>query len=247
MAFRRRAALWSLVGSAGFLLLPWYAVPDGFLGMSWLAGGWADRDVAPAVLQAIRFGRLWLIPPGLALAGALTACGFVRDRRALGPWLIALGAAGVLYTLAQGFAIGLNCWPSPVLERILGPLADRQSGMGMGAVAVCSSFLFLLSTGLAARGAFRGDGFVAGAVVLVAVLVGLFTLFPVVRILSAAVQADGGAPSPAAFTRGSSLGRSGGWIAWPSKASAAWPGTRSCSRSSRPQRPPPSAWPSPSW
>jgi len=74
---------------------------------------------------------------------------------------------------------------------------------------VLASFLFLFATGLAARGYFRSDAFVAGAVVLVAVLVGLFTFFPVVRILMSAAQADGGALSMSAL-----LGRLGTAKVW---------------------------------
>jgi iron(III) transport system permease protein len=74
---------------------------------------------------------------------------------------------------------------------------------------VLVSFLFLFSTGLASRGYFRSDIFVAGAVVLVAVLVGLFTFFPVVRILMSAAQADGGAFSVTAL-----LGRLGTAKVW---------------------------------
>jgi iron(III) transport system permease protein len=53
----------------------------------------------------------------------------------------------------------------------------------------------LFSLGLAARGFFRGDAFVAGAVVVVAVLVGLFTFYPVARIVLSAVQGSDGALS----------------------------------------------------
>jgi len=194
---RRSALIWSILGSLGFLLLPWYALPDCLFALGWPARMLAERDLAPAVLQAVKFGRPWLLAPGLVLMGALVATGLAP--RAFGRSLVLLGAAGFLYTLAQGFAIGLSGWSWPFLQRLFGALDDRQLGLGGGALVVLASFLFLFSTGLAARGYFRSDVFVAGAVVLVAVLVGLFTFFPVARILTSAAQADGGAPSVGAL------------------------------------------------
>ena len=118
---RRSAVIWSALGSAGFLLLPWYA---------------AERDLAPAVLQAARFGRPWLILPGLILPGLILLVALavlVLAPTAFGRPVLILGAAGFLGTLAQGFAIGLS-----------------QPGMGAGALVVLAAFLFLCSTGLAA-------------------------------------------------------------------------------------------------
>src|SRR5207302_9530166 len=86
-----------------------------------------------------------------------------------------LGGAGFVYIVVQGFAI------------------DRQPGMGLGAALVSTSLLMLCSLGLAALGFFKGDAFVAGAVMVVAALVGLFTLYPVARILLRAVQGSDGA------------------------------------------------------
>ncbi|PYM45495.1 MAG: iron ABC transporter permease [Candidatus Rokuibacteriota bacterium] len=204
---RRSALIWSILGSLGFLVLPWYALPDGLFGLGWPARMLAERDLAPAVLQAVKFGRPWLLVPGLVLMVALVATGLAP--RVFGRSLVLLGAAGFLYTLAQGFAIGLSGWSWPFLERLFGALDDRQLGLGGGALVVLASFLFLFATGLAARGYFRSDAFVAGAVVLVAVLVGLFTFFPVVRILMSAAQADGGALSMSAL-----LGRLGTAKVW---------------------------------
>jgi iron(III) transport system permease protein len=57
----------------------------------------------------------------------------------------------------------------------------------------------LFSVGLAERGFFKGDAFVAGSVVAVALLVTTFTFFPVVKILVQAVQDNDGAFSITAF------------------------------------------------
>jgi len=197
---RRTAIVWSLLGGAGFLFLPWYAIADGVWGGSWLSRFAVERDMAPAVLQATRFGRPWLLVPGVVLLAAL-AIGLATKSRPGGRALMALGAAGFLYTLAQGFAIGLSGWSWPLLERLFGVIGGRQIGMGAGTLVVTTGSLFLFSTGLAARGHFRADGFVSGSVTLVTVLVGLFTFFPVARILATAVVDDEGALSAAAFAQ----------------------------------------------
>jgi iron(III) transport system permease protein len=196
---RRSAIAWSLLGGIGFLLVPWYALADGVWGFGWLARLLIDRDLAPAIVQSTRLGRPWLGVPGLVLLAALIGAVLTADRAALGRRLTMLGAGGFVFTLGQGFAIGLSGWSWPFLERLFGALDDRQPGLGLGALVVAASFLFLFSTGLAARGAFRGDGFIASSVVLVTVLIGLFTFFPVARILASAVVADQGAFSATAF------------------------------------------------
>jgi iron(III) transport system permease protein len=71
--------------------------------------------------------------------------------------------------------------------------------MGLGAALVATSFGMLFSLGLARRGHFKGDPFVAASVVGVATLVALFTFFPVARILISALQDGAGLFSLAAL------------------------------------------------
>jgi len=199
MASHRRALLaWLIVGAVGFVLLPWYALQDTVLGVAWLRD-WATIEDAPAVLQAFRFARMWLAPLGaLLVAGfALLAPRIGRRTRANG--MIAVGAAGFAYLLAQGFAIGPAGWSFDVLTHGFGPLAGRQYGLGMGACLVASAFAMIASLGLAGRGYFKGDAFVAGAVIAIGALIAVFTFFPVLTILIQAVQNNEGAVSLAAF------------------------------------------------
>ena len=195
---RGSIAVWLAVGAAGFLLLPWYALQDSVFLLGWVPH-FGSKEAAPAWLQASLHGRIWLWPLGglLALAGLLLAPGLARATRANA--LIAIGAAGVAYFFAQGFAIGPTGWYYDALARGLPALAGGQYGVGLGAALVATAFAMLFSVGLAARGLFKGDAFVAGSVVAVASLVMVFTFFPVFRILLSAVEDAAGAFSLAAF------------------------------------------------
>ena len=192
MTPHRRALLaWLIVGATGLLLLPWYALQDTVLGVAWLRN-WSHSDNAPALLQALRHGRSWLLPLFvlLAAAAALLAPRLGRAGRANG--LIAIGAAGFVWVLVQGFAIGPAGWNFAVLADMFGPLSARQYGMGLGACLTATAFAMILSLGLAERGLFKGDAFVAGTVVAIAILIAVFTFFPVFKILVQAIQDNDG-------------------------------------------------------
>ncbi len=103
------------------------------------------------------------------------------------------------YILAQGFAIGPAGWNYAVLSDVFGPLPARQFGMGLGACFTATAFAMMLSLGLAGRGFFKGDAFVAGTVVAIAVLIAVFTFFPVFTILVQAIQGNDGEYSLAAL------------------------------------------------
>ena len=75
--------------------------------------------------------------------------------------------AGFVYLFAQGFAIGPRGCRIRVARRVLGTLAGGQYGMGLGATLVATAFAMLFALGLAERGYFKGDAFVAGSVVAV--------------------------------------------------------------------------------
>jgi iron(III) transport system permease protein len=195
---RRALSIWLVAGAAGFLHVPWYAVPDTVWAPGWLAD-FTGKDNAPALLQALRYGRVWLAPLAvlLAAAAALLARGIGRRTRARA--LIGIGTAGFAWFFVQGFAIGANGWAFETLARLFGPLANGQYGMGLGAFLVASTFAMLLALGLAGCGYFKGDGFVAGTVVTITALVAVFTFFPVAKILVSAAQDNDGAYSATAF------------------------------------------------
>jgi iron(III) transport system permease protein len=200
MMIHRRALLgWLIVGAAGFLLMPWYALQDSVLSVGWLAD-WTGPDNAPALLQVLRHGRPWLLPPGLLLLAGAVLWALGLEHRAGANCMIVVGATGFVYLLVQGFAIGAGGWNYDALTRAFGTLAEKQSGLGLGACLVATAFAMIFSLGLAARGRFNGDAFVSGTVVAVGLLVALFTFFPVVRILIQAVQDNDGMFSLHSFT-----------------------------------------------
>src|SRR5437660_8214335 len=127
-------------------------------------------------------GRVWLLPLGLLLAAFTPLLRPTVARRNRANGLIALGAIGFLYLALQGFAIGPR---GVVLESLSGMpgLSVGQYGIGLGATLTATAFAMLFSVGLAEGGFFKGDAFVAGSVVAVALLVTTFTFFPVMKIL----------------------------------------------------------------
>jgi iron(III) transport system permease protein len=196
-ALQRTLLLWLAVGVAGFVLLPWYSVQDSLLGIGWIKD-FAAKDNAPAILQASLHGRIWLLPLGALLAAAAPLLRASLSRRRRANALIMLGAAGFIYLALQGFAIGPR---GVVFETLHAPssLAIGQYGIGIGATLTATAFAMLFSAGLAERGFFKGDAFVAGSVVAVTLLVATFTFFPVLKILVQAAQDNDGAFSLSAF------------------------------------------------
>src|SRR5687767_11948189 len=61
----RAARWWLAVGWAAMLLLPWYALEDGFFSLAWLNDPWGE-EAAPLIVQVLRHGRIWLAPLLLA-------------------------------------------------------------------------------------------------------------------------------------------------------------------------------------
>jgi iron(III) transport system permease protein len=202
MSSRQRAlAAWLAVGAFGLLAVPWYALQDSVLDPAWLRN-WSNAENAPAIVQMLLHGRFWLAPLGLLLIAAATLQAPSIPKRLRANAFIVVGVAGVAYAFAQGFAIGPAGWMFEALFTSFGPLAGKQYGMGLGAALVITAFVMVASLGIAERGHFGGDAFVAGSVVTVALLVAIFTLFPVTKILVQALQDNNGAVSPVAlFTR----------------------------------------------
>ena len=195
---RRAIAFWLAVGAVGFLAIPWYALQDSIVSSAWLRN-YSARDNAPALLQGLRHGRVWLLAVGamLLIAAPLLTPGLPRRVRARG--LLLIGSAGFVFLAAQGFAIGPQGWNFDLLVRIFGPLSTGQFGIGWGATLAATAFAMLFALGLAESGRFNGDAFIASSVVAIALSVAIFTFFPVGTILASAFEDGSGALSATAF------------------------------------------------
>ena len=141
---------------------------------------------------ALRAARLWAVV-GLAAAGyallpqilllaALAALALWPQpvdlqRRRLGAWLAALAGLAFAWIYLQAYAA---------------PVSSTNSGIGIGESVTLLALLFCATSGLALRGAFRGDAFTAGAAGLAVLLVVQFTLIPLLAVLASALKdADG--------------------------------------------------------
>ncbi len=173
---------------------------DGLLSFEWLRDGYPfDEDYAPAAFLIAQGKKLWLAPLLVALILPL----FALRRPKSDPWfarlLILSGAIGFGWLIAQGFSIGIRGFNFDWLEAVFGDLGDRQFGMGYGGMITASAFLFLLTQGVAARGAINGDVFVVSAIGGVITIVAVFVFFPIAKMLFAAFVTEDGAYSIAVF------------------------------------------------
>lgn len=185
--------LWIVVGWVSFLLLPWYLVDGGLFSGQWLVDGYPfDKNYAPAAFLIMQGEKLWLTPLLIPLIMPLFAFKREKSDPLYAQILILTGAVGFSWLIIQGFSIGIRGWNYEWLSALFGKLDGRQFGMGYGGLFLASSFLFLLTQGIAARGAINGDVFVVGAIGFVLAIVGAFVFFPIVNmLLSAFITEDG--------------------------------------------------------
>jgi iron(III) transport system permease protein len=196
---RTRRAVWGwlALGLVAWALLPWYFQQDGSVWAA-LPQVWGGATTASGAVQAALHGKPWLW--AAAAAFALAAAGALQPpSRAQGWCLLGGGAIGLVALLGSGFAIGARGWAFDTLGGWFGPLAQGQFGIGLGGVLVLLALLMLAGAGLARLGFFRGDLFVAGAVLLCAALLLLFVALPVAKSLAGAFFDEAGAFAPTAI------------------------------------------------
>ncbi|MEY3473637.1 MAG: putative 2-aminoethylphosphonate transport system permease protein PhnU [Pseudomonadota bacterium] len=189
---------WALGGLTACVLLPWY-FPQDLTFAQTLAGVLGGPNTASAVVQAVVHGRWWLALPPLAFALASAALIGLAPGRTQGAALLACAGLGLVAVLAGGFAIGLQGWSFALLADWFGDLPRGQIGIGLGGALTLLVLLVLLGAGLARRGRFRGDVFVAGAVVICSSLLLLFVALPVGKALVGAFVDEAGAWSATAM------------------------------------------------
>jgi iron(III) transport system permease protein len=199
----RRPALAALdlgVGRAGFaayLLLPWYAIQDA----TWYEAVpqvFGQAEGANGLMQAATQGRGWLF---IGLAGLLMCAvgAWLPPGRGQGRWLLAGGAIGAVGLSVAGFTIGARGWSFAALNTQFGELAINQFGIGAGGFVALTALVLLAAFGIARLGLFKGDLFVAAAVIGCGVLMALFIAYPVSKALSGAFFNEDGQWSIGAF------------------------------------------------
>ncbi|MGL4636693.1 MAG: ABC transporter permease [Beijerinckiaceae bacterium] len=193
-------ALWWVVAAAiAVCILPWHMQQDGLsiTGIFALFAG--DADAASALGQAVFAKRFWFWPVVLALLIAPFGLRMESTRHVRGTILLTAGLLGLAAIILQGWFIGVRGWSYPALEKIFGAMDDRQFGIGLGGAIAFASFAALTTTGLALRGLFGGDRFVAGSVGLLVASIALFTVWPVATILGQALLPPADMTFAAAF------------------------------------------------
>jgi len=182
--------LWLVIGLASYLLFPWYAIQDTawYYVLPQILGG---SETANGLMQALANGRNWLLSGLLGMGMAAAGLAFPAGKQQ-GRWLLAGGLVGLLGLIGSGFLIGARGWSFEVLNASFGELAINQFGMGMGAFIALLSLVVITAFGLARVGYFKGDLFVAAAVVCCSALLALFIAFPVVKALSGAFLTEEG-------------------------------------------------------
>jgi len=194
---RRIVAGWLLLGLAAYTLLPWY-FPQNLSLLKSLPGIFGGSETASGLVQAAVHHKPWL---WVGVAGLLLAAAgwWLPAGRTQGKLWLGGGALGLFGLLASGFAIGAQGWSYEWLTRIFGDLGGGQFGIGLGAALALLALLMLMGAGVARLGFFRGDLFVAAAVLLCAALLLLFVALPVGKSLIGAFLDEGGAFSPQAL------------------------------------------------
>ncbi len=215
---------WIIVGWVGYVLLPWYMVEDGLWSFEWLFNGYPyDEDFAPALFLIGQGEKLWLAPLLIPLALPILVLGKPKSDPIYAKILILAGALGFGWLIAQGFGIGIRGFNFDWLKALFGAPKIRQFGMGYGAMLCASAFLFLLTQGIAARGAVNGDVFVVSAIGGVITIVTAFVFFPIANMLFSAFVTEDGAYSVSVFASKFFDDRLWGLgCFWGAKCGAAW-------------------------
>ncbi|MET3914630.1 iron(III) transport system permease protein [Variovorax sp. OAS795] len=188
---------WVALGFASYLLLPWYAIQDA----TWyeaIPQVFGQAEGANGLMQAATQGRSWLF---IGLVGlAMCAIGAsLPAGRAQGRWLLAGGAIGAIGLAVAGFTIGARGWSFAALNTQFGELALNQFGIGAGGFVALTALTLLAAFGIARLGLFKGDLFVAAAVIGCGVLMALFIAYPVSKALAGAFFDEDGRWSITAF------------------------------------------------
>ena len=182
--------IWLVIGLLAYVALPWYAIQDSawYSVLPQILGG---AETANGMVQAVVHGRKWLL---LGLIGlVIAAAGLSMPAgRAQSHWFLVGGLVGFIGLVVSGFLVGAKGWSFELLNAQFDALTKNQFGMGIGAFVALLSLVMITACGVARRGYFKGDLFVACAVLGCTVLLLTFIAFPVSKALHGAFLNDEG-------------------------------------------------------
>ena len=182
--------IWLSVGLLAYVALPWYAIQD----TAWysvLPQIFHGGETSNGLLQTLILGRTWLLLGLLGLSVAAVGL-WVPVGKPQSNWLLGGGLIGFLGLLFSGFMIGSKGWSFAILNAQFGELTVNQFGIGIGAFVALVALVMLSAFGIARRGMFKGDLFIASSVVGCSVLLLLFIAFPVTKALYGAFMNEEG-------------------------------------------------------
>ena len=95
-------------------------------------------EYSPGILQIFTHACWWLLPILLLLLLPIVAI-FLKKTEPLYPLILLFaGGLGLIYSLFQGFALGLHGWSCEFLGNFFGETEHSHIGMGYGVLLVCS-------------------------------------------------------------------------------------------------------------
>jgi iron(III) transport system permease protein len=181
---------WVAFGALAYVVFPWYAIQD-TNGLLSIPQVFATEQAGNGLMQAFAFKRIWLVCGLVALAVAAIGAS-MQPNKQQGTVLLVAGALGVIGIFLSGFSIGAKGWSFEWLNQSFGELSVAQFGIGWGGFLALSALVVIMAFGVARRGYFKGDMFIAAAVVACGLMLALFILFPVLKTLSSAFKTEDG-------------------------------------------------------
>ena len=180
---------WAAAFAVALAVLPWHR-PEG-------DGWWFLPDPAASAAASLLTGGPPFAPFGLAALALFAALLLPRSPRR-GALLVGLAALSAALLLLQGYAVTHRGMTAGWLAPLFGDAAP-QPGLGGGGWLALGSLAMLAGGGIAERGGFRGDAFLAGSVLLLGALLVVFVFLPLALMFAQAFLSPDGAFAPARF------------------------------------------------
>ena len=181
---------WIALGSLAYIGFPWYAIQD-TNGLLSIPQVFSNDQAGNGLMQIFAYKRNWL---GVGVAALLMAAvaATMRPNKQQGALLLMAGGLGMVGLIVSGFSIGAKGWSFETLNSSFGELSITQFGIGWGGFLALASLVVVMAFGVARLGYFKGDLFIAAAVVACGFMLALFILFPVLKALSSAFKLEDG-------------------------------------------------------